>query len=100
MALEIWNSGSQNPDRWLKGSRNIHLFPFEKTSLYNDIDNIEVLDVFGMSPYGDDSLIEKINKMDYVTVYVYNKDISNETDEWERKLKCKHCLKDSREIIN
>lgn len=75
------------------------LFPFEKTSLYNVLDNIEVLDVFGMSPYGDDSLIEKINKMDYVTVYVYNKDISNETDEWERKLKCKHCLKDSKEII-
>lgn len=65
--------------------------------LYAKLDNIEELDIFGMSPYGDEDLINKIAKIKEVTVYVYNLKNNSEKDEWIRKIK-NIKLKDSEEF--
>ena len=41
-----------------------------------------------MSPFGDESIIEKINEKKLVRVFVYNKDENEETKAWKSKLKC------------
>ena len=56
------------------------------------------LDVFGVSPYGDDDLIKCLNTMDNVVVYVYNKENNVGTTVWERALVCPHVIKDSKEL--
>ena len=60
-----------------------------------DIKNVDELDIFGMSPYGDDSLIHIINTKLKVRVFIYNKDSNHETREWMRKLTCPYELLDS-----
>ncbi len=67
--------------------------------LYTDLEGIKQIEIFGLSPYGDDNLIEKINDMEQVTIYVYDKNNNMETQEWNKKLTCTHILKDSREIM-
>ena len=57
--------------------------------------NVDELDIFGMSPYGDDSLIHIINTKLKVRVFIYNKDSNHETREWMRKLTCPYELLDS-----
>ena len=52
-----------------------------KGDIYKDLDNINELDIFGMSPFGDVSLIKKISKIEKVTIYIYN---DNEIDEWKK----------------
>lgn len=47
------------------------LFLRSKKELYTELKNAEELDIFGVSPYGDDSLIDIINRMKTVTVYIY-----------------------------
>lgn len=76
------------------------LFPHEPTKLYKELNSIKNIEIFGASPYGDNSLIEKLNHMNHITVYVYNKDNNPETIEWNHLLKCPHIIKDSTEIIN
>jgi len=51
-----------------------------------------------MSPYGDDCLLEIINDMNFVTVYVYDKNNNVETEKWEKILRCPHIIKDSLQI--
>lgn len=74
------------------------LFFYRSKELYTELDKVSELDIFGMSPYGDDSIIDKINSKDSVRVYVYQKDVSEETKEWEKKLTCPHELLDSAEM--
>lgn len=76
------------------------LFLREVKQLYQELDGIKEIEIFGMSPYGDDSLLEKINKMEHVTVYVYDKEHNSETLEWETILKCPHIIKDSLDIMS
>ena len=38
------------------------LFLYRAKELYTDLDLVDELDVFGMSPFGDESIIEKINE--------------------------------------
>lgn len=37
------------------------LFLYRPKELYVELDSVDELDVFGMSPFGDESIIEKIN---------------------------------------
>ena len=71
------------------------LYLIKKQKLYEDIKNVDELDIFGMSPYGDDSLIHIINTKLKVRVFIYNKDSNHETREWMRKLTCPYELLDS-----
>lgn len=76
--------------------------------------NIRQIEVFGMSPSGDDELIRVFNKMDAVIVYIYGYNERNKNDGrhavrnaaeeevrlWEGKLTCPHVFLDSLEIEN
>ena len=66
--------------------------------LYAKLDDMEKLDIFGMSPYGDEDLINKITKIKDVTVYVYDLKNNSEKDEWIKKVKNVK-LKDSEEFL-
>lgn len=74
------------------------LFLHETKKLYEELDNVESIEIFGLSPYGDNDLIDKLNRMDMVTVYVYDKYNNEEANKWDKSLKCKHIIKDSNEI--
>ncbi|MCI8771338.1 MAG: hypothetical protein HFH73_09350 [Lachnospiraceae bacterium] len=76
------------------------LFLHKQIKLYEELNPIKSIEIFGMSPYGDNSLIEKLNRMNHITVYVYDKDNNPETTEWNNLLKCPHIIKDSTEIMN
>lgn len=69
--------------------------------LYVQLGDVEELDIFGLSPYGDDSLINVINGMKFVTVYVHNYKNNEETNVeakmWDNSLSCPHVFKDSSE---
>lgn len=73
------------------------LYIYDQVNLYTELDNLESLDIFGMSPYGDDCLIEKISQIPNLSIYVYKMDAS-EVSEWDKKLQRK-CCKDSSEFI-
>lgn len=75
------------------------LFLRKVKHLYGELNEIKEIEIFGMSPYGDECLIEKINDMEYVTVYVYDKIHNPETEEWKNILKCPYVIKDSFEIM-
>lgn len=74
------------------------LFLYRPKELYVDLDSVDELDVFGMSPFGDESIIEKINEKKLVRVFVYNKDENEETKAWKSKLKCNYELLDSSDL--
>lgn len=74
------------------------LFPFDMPKLYSELDNINNLEIFGMSPYGDDDLIKRLNTMKKIIVYVYDKEHSEQTAIWDKVLSCPHEIKDSSEI--
>lgn len=76
------------------------LFLHEPIKLYKELNPIKSIEIFGMSPYGDNSLIEKLNHMEHIIVYVHDKDNNPETIEWNNLLKCPHIIKDSTEIMN
>ena len=71
------------------------LFLYRAKELYADLDLVDELDVFGMSPFGDESIIEKINEKNLIRIFVYNKNENDETKVWESKLKCKYELLES-----
>lgn len=75
------------------------IFPSDPKKLYDELEEVHQIEVFGMSPYGDDELIEKLNHMDFVTVYIYNFKENNETRVWDKVLTCPHRLIDSNEIM-
>lgn len=68
-----------------------------KRELYVQLGAVEELDIFGLSPYGDDSLINVINRMKSVTIYVHNMKNSVEVEGWDKILYCPHVFKDSSE---
>lgn len=83
------------PSNRLFPADDLYLILIKKQKLYEDIKNVDELDIFGMSPYGDDSLIHIINTKLKVRVFIYNKDSNHETREWMRKLTCPYELLDS-----
>lgn len=74
------------------------LFLYRGKELYTELDKVNELDIFGMSPYGDQSIIDKINSKNKVRVFIYKKDINEQTKVWEEKLTCAHELIDSSEM--
>lgn len=74
------------------------LFLYRGKNLYTELDSVDEIDIFGMSPYGDDDIIDIINSKDMVKVYIYNKENNRETDDWIKKLHCPYELLDSMEI--
>ena len=57
------------------------LFSYDGRDLYSKLDNIDSIEIFGMSPYGDESLIRKIKQIKKIKIYVYNKN-PKEIDAW------------------
>lgn len=74
------------------------LFIYEPPKLYAELDNVKCLEVFGLSSYGDNDLMDKLNEMEMVTVYVYDKDNNEQAGIWNESLKCRHAIKDTQEI--
>lgn len=74
------------------------LFPQETRKLYTELDNISALEVFGMSPFGDDNLIDILADIPNLTVYVYQMN-TEEVNEWNKKLG-KECCVDSNQFWN
>ncbi len=63
------------------------LYPKEPKKLYKDLDNIQRIEVFGVSPYGDDELIEKLNMIEKVKIFVYNSEKNHkEISEWKKRV--------------
>ncbi|MBO4701106.1 MAG: hypothetical protein J5625_00450 [Lachnospiraceae bacterium] len=64
----------------------VDLYPKDKQPLYEKLSEIDSLDIYGVSPQGDRSLIEKIRTIPKVTVFV--RDLNGKTaKEWEKQLK-------------
>lgn len=74
------------------------LFLYRGKELYTELDKVDEIDIFGMSPYGDNSIIDIINNKNMVKVYIHNKEKSKETSDWTKKLNCSYELLDSTEI--
>ena len=63
------------------------LYPKEPKKLYKELDNIQRIEVFGISPYGDDELIEKLNMIEKVKIFIYKgKKNDDEIDEWKKRV--------------
>ena len=75
------------------------LFLYRAKELYVKLSEVNELDIFGMSPYGDESIINEINKKERVRIYIYKKNESEETKVWKEKLTCKYELLDSSEML-
>lgn len=75
------------------------LFLISPRKLYTELDGVREIEVFGLSPYGDDSLIEALNKICFVKVYVYDMKNSIEGSIWDKKLSTEHIIVDSSEIM-
>lgn len=64
--------------------KNINL---NKTKLYEELENIEEISIFGLSPFGDDILMNKLNKIPKIKIYVYNlKNNFKEVNKWKIEL--------------
>ncbi len=57
------------------------LFPYGGKDMYSALNEIQNIDIFGMSPYGDKALIDKISKIENVKIYIYNLNES-EINKW------------------
>ena len=72
------------------------VFPNGGIELYDELDEVDTLDVFGLSPYGDKGLAEKINSKNKVRIFVHKlKNNAKDVDEWNRLLTCDHEFLDS-----
>ncbi len=74
-----------------------NLCPISPREIYKDLNSIDEIDVFGVSPYGDISLIDAINQMKFARVFVHEMNIK-EIDEWGKLLKCPHEFLNSNDI--
>lgn len=66
---------------------------YQPVKLYEELNNLESLDIFGMSPYGDERLIQKISQIPQVTIFVHQME-EKQVSEWNRRLK-RECCRDS-----
>lgn len=61
------------------------LYPMGELLLYEPLKNIKSIDVFGVSPYGDRELIEKIRKINKKEIYIYKiEEHEEELNEWNK----------------
>lgn len=66
--------------------------------LYVELNNIESLDIFGISPFGDVSLIKQLTSILDLRIYVYNMD-KKQVDKWKELLN-RDCCVDSSSFYN
>ncbi len=74
------------------------LVPYAGRDIYKDLDNLDNIEVFGMSPYGDETIINKIKKIKNKKIYVYNLN-KFEIDEW-KKYGIENCFVDSKIFLD
>lgn len=72
----------------------LNTFPSAVPELYTELDDIESLDIFGMSPFGDDKLIKKLSAIPNLTIYVYKMD-NDQVNKWNELLKRECCVDSS-----
>lgn len=72
----------------------LNTFPSAVPELYTELDNIKSLDIFGMSPFGDDNLIKKLSAIPNLTIYVYKMD-KDQVNKWNELLKRECCVNSS-----
>ena len=71
-----------------------------KGDIYQVLEELEQIEIFVVSPYGDNSLIEKLSKINDVTIYIYNKsDDNKELLEWKKFIPHAN-FKDSKEFLS
>ncbi len=95
---ELINVGGLFPSPFLYPGQDIH--PRSPRKLYAELDEVDELDIFGVSPHGDNSLIEQINKKTHIRVFVFQKNSSDEVQVWKEKLNCRYEILDSEDIFN
>lgn len=72
------------------------IYPNEGIKLYKELEEVDTIDVFGLSPYGDRKLIDALNIMNKVRVYIYNmKNNDKDVKDWNNLLVCEHEFRDS-----
>lgn len=77
---------------------SLNLFPSNVRQLYVELNNIESLDIFGMSPVGDDRLIQQLSRIPNLKIYVFNME-EKQVDKWNDLLK-RECCVDSFSFYN
>ena len=81
---DVINLGAYPSDRLYPSE---DLYPKEPKKLYKDLDTIQRIEVLGISPYGDDELIEKLKMIEKVKILIYDsKKNDDETDEWTKRV--------------
>lgn len=93
---EMASMGS-HPSNHLYPADDLFLHKFKP--LYGELNGIQNIEIFGMSPYGDDDLLKILNSMKNIIVYVYNYKDNEESKVWNRILTCSHEIKDSTDIM-
>lgn len=73
-------------------------FPYKVPKLYVELNDMESLDIFGMSPFGDDRLIQRLSEIQNLRIYVYNMD-KKQVDKWKELLN-RDCCVDSSSFYN
>lgn len=72
------------------------IYPRKGKELYKELGEVDEIDIFGMSPYGDDVLIDRINERSFARVYVHNLGKNEkEANKWEKMLRTKYEILDS-----
>lgn len=74
------------------------LFPYAGRDVYKNLEHLENIDVFGMSPYGDEAIIDKIKNIRNKSIYVYKLN-NNEINKW-KSYGIENCFIDSEEFLN
>ena len=80
---DVTNMGCYPSDRLYPSD---DLYPKKPKKLYKNLDNIQKIEIFGVSPYGDEELINKLNMIDEVKIFVHNMSNNEETSEWKNKV--------------
>jgi len=63
------------------------LEPGRKFNLYNELKKISTINIFGVSPCGEDDLFDFLNKMNRVKIFIYKlSSNSEEVEGWKNKL--------------
>lgn len=75
------------------------IFPSDPEPLYKELDCISDISVFGVSPYGDSSLIAKLASISQGTIYVFQLN-DEEIKEWKKRLPSSFVYKDSKELFD
>ena len=74
------------------------LFIPKRKTLYQELQKVDQIDVLGVSPNGDEAMINLINSKQKVRIFVYNRNENDEANIWESKLTGDFEILDSKEI--